>query len=142
MEYVEESLLISREEITPIPEVSGFCLGLMASRDHVFLAVDLPQLLGFSPLSIYSRDYHIVIVNISTFLDQSLPLEREIFLGLAVNQIEGMTRLTREQILPPQTTVSTSIIPYLSGVVKQEHKLIPILELNEVVKTLAKSSVG
>lgn len=142
MEYVEESLLIPREEITTIPDLSPLCIGLMNSRDHVFFVVDLPQLLGFSPLSTYLRDYHIIIINISTFLDQSLPLEREIFLGLAVNQIEGMIRLTTDQILPPQTTFSSSIIPYLSGVVNQEDTLIPILQLNEVVKTLITSSVG
>lgn len=142
MEYVQESLSISREEITSIPNISPYYMGLMTSRDHVFFAVDLPQLLGFSPLSIYSRDYHIIIINISTFLDQSFSLEREIFLGLAVNQIESMIRLTKEQILPTQNTFSGSIISYVSGVMRQEDTLIPLLDLNKIVKTLTTSFLG
>lgn len=139
MDYVEESLFIPTEQITPIPEMSPFFMGLMTSRDHVFFTVDLPQLLGFSPLSAYSRDYHIIVINISPFLDSSLALEGEMFLGLAVNQIEGMIRLTTDQILPPQRTFSSQIIPYVSGVAKQEDTLIPILELNQIVKTLTPS---
>ena len=142
MEYVQESLFIPTDQITPIPEMSPFFMGLMTSRDHVFFTVDLPQLLGFSPLSTYSRDYNIIVINISTFLDPSLALEGEIFLGLAVNQIEGMMRLTTDQILPPQNTFSGQIIPYVCGVVKQEETLIPILELNQIVKTLTTPSLG
>lgn len=142
MEYVQESLLIPREQITTLPQLPPFFMGLMTSRDHVFLTVDLPQLLGFSPLSTYSREYHIIVINISAFLDPSLALERERFLGLAVNQIEGMMRLTTTQILPPQDASLPRTIPYIGGVARQEATLIPILDLNPLVTTLAQTSLG
>lgn len=142
MEYVQESLLIPREQITTLPQLPPVFMGLITSREHVFFTVDLPQLLGFSPLSTYSREYHIIVINISPFLAPSLALERDIFLGLAVNQIEGMMRLTTTQILPAQNASLPQTIPHISNVARQEESLIPILDLKSLVKTLAQTSLG
>jgi twitching motility protein PilI len=134
MEYVQESLLVPREEITPIPEMSGFFMGLMNSRDHVFFALDLPQLLGCSPLSPYSRDYHTIVINISPFLDQSLTSEGEIFLGFAVNQIQGITRIISDEMRSPQENLSSSLTSYLQGWVMDKEQQLPVLDLATIVK--------
>lgn len=134
MEYVQESLLVPRAEITPIPEMSSFFMGLMNSRDQVFFAVDLPQLLGFSPLPAYSREYHTIVINISPFLDQSLTSEGEIFLGLAVNQIQGITRIISDEMRSPQENLSSSLTPYLQGWVMDKEQQLPLLDLATIVK--------
>lgn len=134
MEYVQESLLVPREKITPIPEMSSFFMGLMNSQDRVFFALDLSQLLGFSPLSIYLRDYHTIVINISPFLDRSLTSEEEIFLGLAVNQIQGITRIISDEMRSPQENLSFSLTPYLQGWVMDKEQQLPILDLATIVK--------
>ncbi|RMF21181.1 MAG: hypothetical protein D6756_12950, partial [Cyanobacteria bacterium J083] len=48
MEGVEESIVIPRNNITPLPNMPATVLGIMSSRNQVFCLFDLAQLLGLS----------------------------------------------------------------------------------------------
>ncbi|BAQ59898.1 purine-binding chemotaxis protein [Geminocystis sp. NIES-3708] len=139
MNVIRESLLVEREQITPIPQMSNFVLGLMNSRDSVFFAIDLPQLLDFLPLPIYTPKYHMIVINVSPFLPKSSDSETENLLGLAVNQIQGITRILESEVKSPleyslkQDTVST-LIPYLQGWAKFSNQYLPILDIETIVK--------
>jgi twitching motility protein PilI len=134
MEYVQESLLVLGEQITPIPNMSTFVVGLMNSRDRVFCAIDLPQLLELlSPLK-YSRQYHIVVININQFLDQPSTSEQELLLGLIVNKIEGITRVMSDEMFSAKGDVSSSFTPYLQGWVIHDELQLPVLDIPTIVK--------
>ena len=102
MDCLQESLLVSGEQITPIPNLPEFVVGLMNSRDRVFCAIDLAQLLGLPSPSLYSqRAYHLLVVRVSPFLAQRSGSEQELLLGLVVNRVQGLTRIASEEMQPP-----------------------------------------
>jgi len=144
MEYVRESLLLEGNHITPLPQMSSFVMGLMTSRERVFSVVDLPQLMGFSPLPTYSRQYHVVVISVSPFLPK-YSQDEEIFLGLAVNQIEGITRMSTEKVSSLGEVQNLlemdrighwfSLTPYLQGWVERENeKPLALLNLKSIVQ--------
>ncbi|MGY6528836.1 MAG: chemotaxis protein CheW [Cyanobacterium sp.] len=144
MEYVRESLLLEGNHITPLPQMSAFVMGLMTSREKVFSVVDLPQIMGFSPLPTYSRQYHVIVISVAPFLPQ-YSVDRDIFLGLAVNQIEGITRMDTENIYSLGEIQNRldrerighwfSLTPYLQGWIEKENeKPLALLNLDAIVK--------
>lgn len=143
MEYVRESLLVQGNQITPVPQMSSCVMGLMTSREKVFCVLDLPQLVGFSPLPTYSRQYHLVVISVTSFLPQYAN-EQEILLGLGVNQIEGITRIGVEEIfsleevqnLLPQDKIHywQNLTPYLEGWIKTSQKPLALISLNSIVR--------
>lgn len=143
MEYVRESLLVEGNQITPIPQMSSCVMGLMTSREKVFCVLDLPHLLGFSALPTYSRQHHLVVISVTPFLPQ-YDGDQEIFLGLGVNEIEGITRIGVEEVFSleevqnflPQDKINYwyNLSPYLEGWVKTNQKPLALLNLNSIVR--------
>jgi twitching motility protein PilI len=127
MEYVKESLLVAGENITPLPNMSGAVMGLMNSRDRVFCVIDLAQLLGLSPLSTYSRQYHTIVARI-------FQAEKELLLGIAVNRVQGISRVISEEMRSPPRDFPPSLIPYLHGCLKDQEKHLPVLNIEAIVK--------
>lgn len=128
MDNVEESLIIKAEQITPLPEMSQSVVGMMSSRDRVFCAFDLAQLLNLPFESINTRQYQIIVLETNT--------ESPIYVGLAVNQLQGIVRLSTEQIRSSLSGVADSFVNYVSGTVQQDEKILPILELNSILQSL------
>ena len=132
MAYVQESLLVPGEKITPIPNMSAFVVGLMNSRDRVFCAIDLAQLLGLSSPSSYSRQYHIIVIRVSQFLDRQSAAEQELLLGLVVNRVQGITRVMSDEMRSPQGNLSPSLTPYIKGCVVEKDQQLLILDTGAI----------
>jgi positive phototaxis protein PixI len=128
MAYVQESLLVPGEKITPIPNMSPFVIGLMNSRDRVFCAIDLAQLLGLSSPYSYSRQYHIIVIRVSQFLDRQSASEQELLLGLVVNRVQGITRVMSDAMRSPQGNFPPSLTPYIRGCVVEKDQPLPVLD--------------
>ena len=62
LSQVQESLVVANREITAIPNLPEYVLGLMTSRSQVFLAIDLAHAMGLSPEAINCRDYQVIVV--------------------------------------------------------------------------------
>lgn len=142
MEYVWESLLVSGEQITAIPNMSPSVVGLLNSRDRVFCVINLAQLLGLSSPSIQSRQYHVVIVRVSQLLIQQSNSEQELLLGLIVNQIQGISRVMTEQLHLvnnvtkekwTQKDFFDTITPYIKEYVIEKGQNLPVLDLKTIV---------
>lgn len=133
MDYVQESLLVSAENITAIPNMAKSVMGLMNSRDRVFCVIDLAQLLEVSSLNSYSQNYHLIVIRIQpTFLSEA-DLKKELLIGIAVNKIQGITRLPDEQIQVPLDDSHPILFPYLQGTfVNQEEELL-ILNMETII---------
>lgn len=134
MEFVQESLLVSGKQITSIPNMSSFVVGLMTSRDRVFCVIDLPHLLGLRSPCPLLQNYQMIVLRIAPSLLPSVTLEKELLLGLIVNRIQGVTRIIADEIVASKENFSAELIPYIQGSVIESDEFLPILDLEAIVK--------
>jgi twitching motility protein PilI len=132
MEYVQESLLVPEEYITPLPNMSEFVVGLMSSRDRVFCVIDLAQMVGISSPTAYARQYHVVVLHVSQFVSQPSTSGQELFMGMIVNRIQGITRVVPEVITSLQGNFTPSLTAYLCGSVMEKEQPLPILDTRAI----------
>jgi len=146
MEDVQESLLVSAEKITAIPNMPPEVIGLMSSRDAVFCVIDLAQVMNLLPLSTHLRQYHIVVVNMSPGVGQSDSAEKKVLMGIAVNQIQGITRVLSKEISTGEE-ISEQLLRkkfpetlkhYFRGWFKDQEEELLILELETIFSTIRK----
>ena len=127
MVRVQESLFIEARKITPLPSMPESVLGMMSSRDRVFCVFDLAQVLQLASRSTPPRQYQIIVLQTVS--------EQPVYFGLAVTQLQGIVRLSKQQIQPPHN-FSEAIDPYLYGLAQAELGTIPILNLDRILNTL------
>ena len=132
MIQVQESLVVEAEKITPMPGMPESVIGIMSSRSRVFCVFDLAQLLKLSSELTAPRQYHIIVLQTTN--------GQPIYVGLAVNRLQGIMRLNSEQIMPFladfSTDFSVDIAPYVCGAVLENENTIPILEVNSISQAL------
>ncbi|MEM9264981.1 MAG: chemotaxis protein CheW [Cyanobacteria bacterium P01_F01_bin.13] len=138
LSWVEETLLISTQWVTPIPNMPSHVLGLMSSKGQVFWAINLTQLLELPTALETSQYYEVVVI-------RALPMETEqvspttaLFFGLVVPKIRGSIRLLPEDIISPETEVGANFHPYLSGQVVVDGKPILVLSAEAIGRSQAK----
>ncbi len=127
LSWVEETLLISPQWVTPMPNVPAHVLGLMSAKGQVFWAMNLAQLLEL-PIVLESSQYYEVVMIRALPAESSQMVGSELFLGLIAPKIRGSIRLSREEIMSPVNEVDAKFHPYLSGQVVVEGE--PILVLS------------
>lgn len=118
MRSVQEALVLPSRRLTPMPNMPAAMMGLMNRRSRVIWVVDLAQLLGISTLDFNLQQYTLILIQVGT-----VPL------GLAVQQVEGMTRLQPQEIQAPIGQMSMTLLPYLRGCALQTHDLKPEMML-------------
>ena len=128
MERVQETLIVEAVQITPLPSMPESVIGIMNSRDRVFCIFDLPRLLTLPYSSLTPRQYQIVVLQTNS--------ETPIYLGLAVNNIQGIMRLTSEQIGSSTDAISPELVRYVSGVVNSDT---PVLEFDRILDSITAS---
>ena len=128
MEQLQESLLINAEKVTPLPSMPSSVLGIMNSRDRVFCVFDMAQLLGLPSNLNNVRQYQIILFQAG--LAATL-------VGFAVGQLQGIQRLSVDNIELPRQDIAAKFNACVSGVTKGD-QAIPILELSHILKTLTK----
>ncbi|MGK7958212.1 MAG: chemotaxis protein CheW, partial [Crocosphaera sp.] len=109
MEFVQESLLVPGEQITFIPNMPSFVMGLMTSRDRVFFVIDLPHLMGLSSPCPLLQTYQIIVLRISSFISETTNPDQELLLGFVVPRIQGVIRVMSKQIVPSQPDISSEL---------------------------------
>jgi positive phototaxis protein PixI len=132
MTQVQESLLVEVGNITPLPNMSESVIGMMSARDRVFCVVDLAQLLLLPSTLMSARQYHIILVKIADDRSVDTEIERELYLGFAVNYIQGIARITPEQIQPPRDDFPICLADYISGAVIGSGQQLLILNIEAI----------
>lgn len=122
LEHIQEVLVLPGEQITLMPSMPDYVLGLMNRRSKVIWVVDLPQMLGLNPLGKDIQQYHIAIVSLENML-----------LGLAVQQVQGVVRLTVNDIQPSLNDATPNLIPYLRGAVVRQSENLLVLDLKAIM---------
>lgn len=112
LKNVRETLVLAAERFTQMPNVHPCLMGLVEHRSKVFWVLDLPQLLGFTPLEANAMETHLAILQIAGS-----------FLGLAVYRIGQVTRFSETEIISPQelskAKIPIEIVPFLRGWIPQ-----------------------
>ena len=128
MKQVQESLIVGAERITPLPNMPESAIGMINSRDRVFCIFDLALLLGVSSELANHRQYSIIVF-------QTIG-NSPIYVGMAVSQLQGIVRISNEQIQLADSSIDEKLMPYMMGMLKQEKTAIPILEFEDILRTL------
>ena len=128
MKQVKESSIVETEQITSLPNMPEFAIGIISLRDRVFGIFDLALLLGLSSEPINSRQHQIIVFQTVT--------EPSIYVGLAVTQLQGIVRISNRQIQLADNSINAKLIPYAFGMVEQENNTIPILNLEDILQAL------
>lgn len=126
MEHVQESLIVEAEQITAIPNMARSVLGLMNSREQVFCLINLPKLLNYPDLIGTQRRYRVIVVRVPRSGYQAAG-DDEALLGLAVPQIQGVTRLQDEQLQTDLSFCPANLSPFVKGSCQLDQQLMYIL---------------
>ena len=128
MNQVQESLIVEAAKITPLPSMPKYTIGMINSRDRVFCIFDLAQLLNLPTVLITPNQYQIIVLQTTG--------ESSISVGFAVMGLQGIIRLTSQQILSANSdVVNSSLASFVSGVVQQETTMM-VLELANILQAL------
>jgi positive phototaxis protein PixI len=124
MRHAQEALNLPVRQLTPMPNMPACLLGLMNRRSRILWVVDLPQLLGLSMLGGGVQQYNVIIIQVGAVL-----------LGLAMQQVDGITWLEADALQSPLRQVDPMVIPYLSGCVLQEQEIALVLDATAIVNS-------
>ncbi len=134
LSWVEETLLVSPQQVTPMPNMPSHVLGLMSAKSHVFWAVNLARLLGVPVALESSQYYEVVVIRALPMETVQVQADTELFLGLVVPKIRGSIRLSLADIISPVYEVEADLHPYLSGQVFQDGKPMLVLSAEAIGK--------
>ncbi len=132
MNWVQEALLVSASSISPLPNMPVFSIGIMNSRDRVFLVVDLGQLLGLAPLLVNPRNYQVITIHLPSVGTENRT-SSEKYLGLAVQQVGGVARFETEPLPIVAEECPVGLTPYLLGSFMEKNKQILVLNTEAIV---------
>lgn len=124
MQLAREVTVIPTSRLTAIPNMPQPVLGLLNQRSRIFWVVDLPQLLGMTPLNVNLQQYNLAIMQVG-----NIPI------GLAMPKIEGVIRIEADQIQSPVGTVPAPLIPYLQGCILQDQDILLMLDPEGIVNS-------
>ncbi|MGL6344154.1 MAG: chemotaxis protein CheW [Waterburya sp.] len=122
LKYVQESLTINGEQITAIPNLPEYVVGLMSVRNQVFLAIDLAHLVGFTPTTVNLRQYQTIVVQIKSGTNSVQSEDINLF-GFTVMRILGISRILSEQFSPVTAEVPEILRPFVQKFVVQQDAL-------------------
>lgn len=138
LEQIHESIIVEATDISLLPSMHESVMGIMSSRNHVFCVIDLAQLLQLDSTLISSRQYQILVVRVSP--NKTLPetsVQGDSLLGIAVSDLQGITRLTEEEFDLSQGDFPSSLAPYLRGAVVVEEQQMLVLDPQAIVLSLS-----
>jgi positive phototaxis protein PixI len=116
LKFVRETLVLATDRFTQMPNVHPCLMGLVEHRSNVFWVLDLPQLLGFTPIDSTAIETHIAILQIGGT-----------FIGLGVYRVGRVVRLAEPEIVLPRESPNvktpSELVPFLRGWVIQSEVL-------------------
>ena len=112
LKFVRETLVLTTDRFTQMPNVHPCLMGLVEHRSNVFWVLDLPQLLGFTPIDSTAIETHITVLQIGGA-----------FIGLGVYRVGRVMRFTETEIVSPRESPNVrtpiALVPFLRGWVIQ-----------------------
>lgn len=131
---VEEIIRIP--EITRIPNMPNFIEGVINLRGQIIPVVDLRRRFKLEEKERDERS-RVIVGRIAASLER----QEEQSVGLIVDSVAEVLRVSKDAIEPIPPAISYIDTQYLSGVVKLENRLIILLDLPKVLTELEKETL-
>lgn len=116
---VQEIILMG--EITRVPQTPAYIKGLINLRSTVIPVIDLRTRFGLASQD-PTDETRIMVVNMAGKT-----------IGIIVDAVSEVLRISRDQIAPPPPTVTGSDRNYLTGLVNLENRLLILLNLDKLL---------
>lgn len=123
---IDVSLVNSIErmtEVTRVPNVNEYIIGVMNLRGSVIPTVDLRKRFGI-PSEPYNEDTRIIVLTLE-----------EVEVGIVVDSCSDVTDIRKSEIEPPPTVVGGIESSYIQGVTKMDRRLIILLDMEKTLKS-------
>lgn len=150
LNYVQESLTVNSDQITAVPNLPEFVVGLMSSRNQIFLAIDLAHLTGFTPETINLRQYQTIVVKVNEKNSSGQADVLNLF-GLTVRRIQGISRILPDKFSPTLEAVPDILRPFAQkSVIQQSNNLLSeskgtshtfLIDIAKLITTQIKSKI-
>lgn len=125
MSQAQEVILLPPNRLTSMPNMPPFVLGLMNRRSRVIWVINLAQMLGLNETLSTVQQYNVVIIR-----------NGSVSLGVVVQSVEGVIRLTQERIQSVQGQISSALVPYLRGCTCSETEILLVLDAAGIIRNL------
>ncbi len=113
--------IIKMQPITAVPRTPAFIEGITNLRGAVLPVIDLRKRFGL-PAAEEDKDTRIVVVEMN-----------EQTVGMVVDGVSEVLGVQEESIEPPPAIVTTMDSAFITGIAKDEERLIILLDLNQVL---------
>ena len=114
--------IIKPTEIVNIPQSPDFVEGIIHLREDIIAVIDLAKRLKAADSEVPGKMKKIIIVEI-----------QEKLIGLIVDFVGEVLRVSESQISPVPETISTIDTRYLQGVIKIESRVILLMDIEKVL---------
>ncbi|MBR1571295.1 MAG: chemotaxis protein CheV [Lachnospiraceae bacterium] len=111
-------------EVTPVPLSRPEIKGILAIRDTLVTVIDLKKVL-FDEYTEITPNTSIVLTNFN-----------KLNLGFVVDEIVGISRFSWLHILKPEATISSTDEGIITGLVKDEDRIVCILDFEKIVSDI------
>jgi positive phototaxis protein PixI len=131
-----EVLKIPVGQITPIPHLPAWVMGVYNWRGDILWTVDLGHLLGYTPWhqqSVSTSSYTAAILHVDTGAGEPRSL------GLIVTQVQDIELFDPNQIQSPPPAITPELAPFLQGYwVKADGEMLACLNANAILTAMSK----
>ncbi|MFO5491957.1 MAG: chemotaxis protein CheW [Cuspidothrix sp.] len=122
--HTQEAIVTPVTSVTAIPNMPSCVLGLMNWRSHIIWIVDLPKMFNLESLDYRLRQYNIIVIQMKSMI-----------LGVVVQEIQGTTKFTVDDICSPVGQVASSLVPYLCGCIVQQEEILLVLDAVHILQS-------
>lgn len=124
MSQAQEVFILPVGRLTAMPNMPSYVMGLLNRRSKVLWVIDLAKMLDLPGIETNVQHYNSVIINSGS-----------VSLGVIVQAVEGVVRLTPESIQPPLGQVSSGLVPYLRGCVLLDTEILLVLDAETIMRS-------
>ena len=132
--YVHEAILVKSDHITHIPNMHSSVMGVMASRNQVFCAIDLAQLLHLSLPLPSLQQYQTVVIRHDNSGPDSYDIASRILSGLIIRKVLGMIRIDLASLQAVATPVNSVFESVMVGHISSEDLVLPLLDIQKITQ--------
>jgi positive phototaxis protein PixI len=111
--HTQEAIVIPVTSVTAIPNMPP-----------IIWVVDLPKMFNLESLDYRLRQYNIIVIQIKSMI-----------LGVVVQEIQGTTKFTVDDIRSPVGQVASSLVPYLCGCIVQQEEILLVLDAVHILQS-------
>jgi len=130
VEVTQVREIMRMEEITRMPKSPNFVEGIINLRGQIIAVVELAKRLNLE-IGEKSSDTRIIVVE-----------AEDIKVGMIVDAVSEVLRVSADTMEPSPTLAIDVSATYLQGVVKQDNRLIILLDLTKVLSLQEMAGLG